>query len=331
MFLIKLVQLKIRLKSLGPNWLHSTTKSQGTSMPTRHFGYACVNETLKEQGVIVGSTLRFNSFSIEKVNDVILKNIIALDKVTQWNISNGIKYYRVHSDLFPFFDHEKDLYKLNDLPQGKSFVSYLAKIGQENKANGIRLSCHPGPFTILASPNDSVNAKTIKSLDMHYLIGQLLEQEDWNINFHIGGTYGNKQETADRFCRNYDKLNDNIKKNITIENDDKESQWTMVDLYELIYKKVGVRLCFDYHHHLLNSGGVSYQEASALAFSTWPDDQIPETHYSESAEGKNPVAHSDYVSKEIPDFKPDVLYDVMLECKAKELALLQYRKGYVLH
>jgi len=295
-------------------------------MPPRYLGYACVNETLSGQGITVGSTLRMNSFSIPKVNDVILKNIIALDKVTEWNIANGIKYYRVHSDLFPFFDHEKNLYQLNDLPQGKSFVSYLAKIGQENKKNGIRLSCHPGPFTILASPKDEVNTKTIKSLEMHFLIGQLLEQDDWNINFHIGGTYGNKQETADRFCLNFDKLDDKLKKNITIENDDKQSQWTMVDLYELIYKRVGVRLCFDYHHHLLNSGGVSYQEAAALAFSTWPVGQVPETHYSESADGKNPVAHSEYISNPIPCFKDDVEYDIMLECKAKELALFDYKK-----
>jgi UV DNA damage endonuclease len=83
-------------------------------------------------------------------------------------------------------------------------------------------------------------------------------------------------------------------------------------------------LVYDYHHHRFCNNHETVDRAVELCFSTWPEDQIPKIHYSESAFGKRPQAHSDYIEGPIPEFNTDRLYDVMLETKAKDLALKKY-------
>ena len=97
-----------------------------------------------------------------------------------------------------------------------------------------------------------------------------------------------------------------------------------------IHERIGIPIVFDYHHHTFNTGGLSEQEALELAMSTWHDGIVPVTHYSSSKpkETGNPKdkaqAHADYILEQINNYGYDI--DVMLECKAKELALLEYRK-----
>ena len=77
------------------------------------------------------------------------------------------------------------------------------------------------------------------------------------------------------------------------------------------------------------TGGLSHQEALELAISTWKDGITPIAHYSsskakETANPKEkPQAHADYILEKIDTFGYDI--DIMLECKAKELALLKYK------
>ena len=93
----------------------------------------------------------------------------------------------------------------------------------------------------------------------------------------------------------------------------------------MIYSKCGIRLVYDFHHHRFCSNE-TVEQAVNLCFSTWPEDQVPKIHYSESAPGKRPQAHSDYIRGPIPAFKYFTKreYDVMLETKAKDLALKKY-------
>jgi UV DNA damage endonuclease len=68
-----------------------------------------------------------------------------------------------------------------------------------------------------------------------------------------------------------------------------------------------------------------------MAFSTWDGFcEIPKVHYSESRDGDRPQAHSDYIKGEIPLLDPVREYDVMLEAKAKDLALLECRERILL-
>jgi UV DNA damage endonuclease len=95
-----------------------------------------------------------------------------------------------------------------------------------------------------------------------------------------------------------------------------------------IHERIGIPIVFDYHHHKFCTGDLSEEEALKLAVSTWPDGITPVVHYSESKalhennEKLKPQAHSDYIN-EIPNtYGLDV--DIMVESKAKELAILDY-------
>ena len=129
------------------------------------------------------------------------------------------------------------------------------------------------------------------------------------------------------FCDNFQLLSESVKTRLTIENDDKASMYSVKDLM-YIHEKIGIPIVFDYHHHKFNTGGLTEKEALKLAISTWPDSITPEVHYSESKalhENDNkvkPQAHSDYI-KQLPELY-GMTVDVMVEAKAKELAILPF-------
>ena len=300
-------------------------------MPIRNIGYACQNLTLnegvkKKDYVTADRTLRLAGYSLERCGELAVRNTADLVKIMQWNADNGIKLFRVGSGIFPFMDHPELGYKLHYLPEAQQalITAHMDEAGQIARQAGIRLSCHPGPYTCLASPNSEIVQKSIMALEMHQLIGDLLgHADDFNINIHVGGVYEGKVETAKRFCSTFKILNPNLQRQLTVENDDKESMWSPTDLYDLIYSGCGVRLTYDYHHHRF-CGNELLDEAVDMMFSTWPEDQVPDTHYSESAPGKRPQAHSDYIEGPLPEFQTSRQYDVMLETKAKDLALKKF-------
>jgi UV DNA damage endonuclease len=156
-----------------------------------------------------------------------------------------------------------------------------------------------------------------------------LSQTPYNkINIHCNGVYGDKLSAMDRFCENYLKLSDSVKKRLTVENDDKATMYNVKDLM-YIHNKINIPIVFDYHHHTFNTGDLSEEEALKLAITTWGD-ITPVVHYSESKalhEENNklkPQAHSDYI-KSLPNTY-GLNVDIMVEAKAKELAILPFIK-----
>jgi UV DNA damage endonuclease len=152
------------------------------------------------------------------------------------------------------------------------------------------------------------------------------------INIHLGGAYGDKESAMERFCKNFEKLPESVQTRLTVENDDKASMYSVKELYNGIYKRIGVPVVFDYHHHRFCDGGLTEQEALELAMSTWPQEIVPVVHYSESRsiehndEKIKPQAHSDYVYDYIDTYGNVV--DVMIEAKHKELAVKTYMEKH---
>ncbi len=150
------------------------------------------------------------------------------------------------------------------------------------------------------------------------------------INIHIGGAYGDKESAMERFCVNFERLPDSVKSRLTVENDDKASMYSVKDLYEGVYKRIGIPIVFDYHHHKFCTGDLSEQQALEMAISTWPEGVTPATHYSESRSKEynddkiKPQAHSDYVYDKIETYGNEI--DVMVEAKHKELAVQKYKE-----
>ena len=300
----------------------------GTNEMMRYFGYACKNMTLNETTkVLTDRTCRMDKFSIDRANELALKNSEDLLKILQWNYENSIQFFRIGSGIFPFIDHPVLQYKISDLPDANTIQLNLQKAGAFAKQKRMRLSCHPGPYTCLASPNPKTVEKSLLGLKMHADLAHLLEYgAEFAINIHIGGVYENKAETAKRFAEQYAKLPIAIRERLTIENDDKESMWSMSDLFELIVPICpAIKLVLDIHHHRF-CNRESLQEAATMAFSTWTGFcEIPKVHYSESRPDARPQAHSDYIYNTIHELSLTLPYDIMIEAKAKELALLQYR------
>lgn len=296
-----------------------------------NLGYACINMTLGKKKITTNRSMIKKTFLQRGINyaaELGLQNVKDLETIIQWNVENNIKLFRISSDMFPWASE----YGIENLPNIDEISEVMKRTGEYAKRNGVRLGCHPGPFNVLCSPNEKVVQNTIIDLENHGKVLDLLGlyNSPFNkINIHCNGVYGDKIASMQRFCDNYDRLSHSVKSRLTVENDDKASMYSVKDLM-YIHERIGIPIVFDYHHHTFNTGGLSEQEALELAISTWRDGIIPVVHYSSSKPKETgnpkdkPQAHADYILEKIDTYGYDV--DVMLECKAKELALLEYVK-----
>ena len=303
-------------------------------------GYACINMQLsypqkyggKEKGVEPITTGRsmikrtFQTKGLDYASELTLKNVKDLNGIISWNVLNGYDFYRMSSGLAPW----KTEYDWEDLKDIDSIRRWFHSAGTMAKTHNVRLTSHPGPYNVLVSPKEEVVENCIKDLTIHGdefdMMG--LSRTPYNkINIHLGGAYGDKEASMKRFVKNFPRLPESVRSRLTLENDDKASMYSVKDLYYGIYKEIGIPIVFDYHHHKFCTGGMSEQEALEMALSTWGDIK-PVTHYSESRrdEQKDETirvqAHSDYVYDKIEMYGND--FDIMVEAKAKELAVDRY-------
>ena len=294
-----------------------------------NLGYACINMSLGKNVTTNRSMVKrtFNEKGLDYVSELALANSKDVLKILVWNKNNNIKFFRLSSALVPWGDG-LDLTTLKDYNE---ISIALCRAGDYAKANGIRITSHPGPFVVLTSPKENVVEAAIKDLELHGKIFDLLglSQTPYNkINIHCNGVYGDKLSAMDRFCENYLRLSDSVKKRLTVENDDKATMYNVKDLM-YIHNKINIPIVFDYHHHTFNTGDLTEEEALKLAIATWGD-ITPVVHYSESKalhEENNklkPQAHSDYI-KSLPNTY-GLNVDIMVEAKAKELAILPFIK-----
>ena len=289
-----------------------------------NLGYACINMSIGKK-VTTNRTMvkrTFQAKGMDYVSELALLNAKDIIKILEWNRLNGIKFFRLSSALIPWGD-QLDLTQLKDY---KEIKSELKKAGDFAKYHNIRITSHPGPFNVLVSPKESVVEKTIADLELHGKVFDMmgLSKTPYNkINIHCNGVYGDKISAMDRFCKNFKRLSNSVRSRLTVENDDKASMYSVCDLM-YIHERIGIPIVFDYHHYKFCSGVLTEDEALELAASTWPCGITPVVHYSESKEGSKPQAHSDYI-KSLPNTY-GINVDIMVEAKAKELAILPFIK-----
>lgn len=305
-----------------------------------NLGYACINMGFsnrpKKDRITTNRTMikrTFQEKGIEYASELALQNLRDLRKILEWNLANDIYFYRLSSDIIPWASE----YNLPDMPNFGAIHAAALSAGNFARKHNMRLTSHPGPFNKLASPKERVFQLTKTDLAVHAdlfdLIG-LPRTPYAKLNIHVGAAYGDKPFALDNFCRNFERLPIAVQSRLTVENDDKASLYSTKELYDGVYKRIGIPIVFDYHHHMLHPGGQTEQEALELALSTWPASITPVVHYAESRsiEHNNPKikpqAHSDYVNGPINDYGHCI--DVMIEAKHKELALLKYRNTTML-
>jgi len=331
-------------------------------MPIRHLGYVAKNLELENSGIKMQTVRRatFDLYGEDIITEKILHNLNVLYQILEWNIKNDIYAFRLGSELFPWLGN----YNVKSFKRFDEIEYECSFIGEYARENNIRLSFHPGPFNVLCSPDNTVVEKTIRELEAHSEIFDLMGYEpsfNTKINIHVGGAYGDKVGALEKWVSNYYKLSESLRQRLVIENDDTTSMYSVQDLYglhELCNNELPIT--FDYYHHSLHQDGISEKEALDIVTSTWPKDIVPVTHYSESRREehlkiitdicrKNGIdietelpewptlyntylgwemikenAHSDNVNGPINTYGHTI--DVMLEAKAKEQALLKLRE-----
>ena len=300
-----------------------------------NLGYACINTALKANSIFTNRTMRrktFDSKGLDYVSDLSLQNVKDLEIIVKWNNEMGIKLFRLSSQIFPWMEE----YEFCDLKDDVEICDRMFEIGNIARQAGQRLTMHPGPFHCLASPNPKVVKRTIIGLDKHSEQFNMMgyEPSHYNkINIHVGGAYGDKESALNRFCKNFELLRDDTKKRLVVENDDSPTEYSVKDLYEGVYKRIGTPITFDYFHHKFNTGGQTEEEALKLASTTWPTGITQCCHYSESRrkekldESIRPQAHSDIIYDKIDTYGLEP--DIVIEAKLKEQAIFNYGKQII--
>ena len=265
-----------------------------------------------------------------------------LDAIFDYLGEAGIRMYRMSSNIAPYATHP-------DLPQFHGQIDEcreeLAHLGAKARRLDIRLSFHPGQYTVLNSPRTEVAEAAAKDLvSQADLLDAMGCGPETRIVLHVGGVYGDRAAAIDRFVERFAALPERTQQRLVVEND--ETSYSVVDTLA-IHERTGVALVWDILHHRLNNpADIPVAEACRLCLATWPADQAPKIHFSsprvEPAEelgedGQpapkrrvNPRQHGDWIDG--ADFiafmgeMEGTRFDIMLEAKQKDLALLRLRE-----
>ena len=295
-------------------------------------GYACIPVTTKAR---TSRRLILKEYSEEKLKVVLEENLNDLKTILIHNIKNNIYMFRISSDIVPLGSHE-----VNTFDWELCFKEKLREIGDFAKVNNIRLSMHPGQYTVINSPNEGIVNRSIKDLEYHCKFLDSLNIDYTNkIVLHIGGVYGDKISAKERFINNFEKLSYSLKKRLVIENDEKN--FSIDDLLEISHE-INIPVIYDNFHNICyNDNDYSIKEIYIRVIATWkPEDGNMKVHYSQQAEGKRKGSHSntiftsDFLNyySEVKEFDPDI----MLEVKDKDvstikcIALLKELRGNIL-
>ncbi len=260
-----------------------------------------------------------------------------------------ITMYRMSSDIAPYVTHP-------DLPQFHHQIEEcseeLQALGKQAKSQDLRLSFHPSQFIVLNSPNPDLVAKSIRDLEAQTQILDAMELgPEAVLVVHVGGTYGDRATGRDRWVETYERLPEAVRRRLVLENDD--TRYSSADVIA-IHERTGVPLIFDYQHHWCNNPeGMEWTEAIRRCIGSWPSGVQPKIHYSsprtEMRTLKRKVAgtrrteevqqppiwtgHADYLNPfEFITFMrsvSDLRFDIMLEAKVKDLALLRIRRDLI--
>ena len=303
-----------------------------------NYGLCCLLQQPTEEYKVNRTFQKKESFLIDKENSLketsrkIIDNIKGTINMVSFCIKNNIKVYRMSSGIFTFME----FYEFEDLPYYDKIQNLLKGLGIIIIKNNMRVSFHPDHFVKLATSNKELLEQSIKTLNQHSKIFDLMgfpADHNSHILVHIGGGYSNKLLTLQTFCDNFLLLDNNTKNRLTIENDDCSACYTVKDLYDNVYKIIKTPIVIDTFHHSLHNINIdksvlSLEQALDLAKETWLNIR-PVAHHSSSAKihednTKAPKSHADYIYDK---FQGDG-FDVELEAKAKELALLKYVKQF---
>lgn len=297
-------------------------------MPTRRVGFAV--KVLGRGGLTSHDTRRWQS------NPSVLVSIQAMHRILEYLEEAGLRMYRMSSDFVPYATHP-------DMPrfhhQIEQNEAELQRLGQVARTKDVRLSLHPSQYVVLNAQEDEIRAKARWDLDVQARLLDAMEMgPEAVVVLHVGGKYGDRRSSLERFVRSWEELSEPARRRLVIENDD--TCYTLEDCL-WVHDRTGTPVVFDHQHHRLNPGTLDLVVAVGRALDTWPEGVTPKVHFSSPrldarTVGKGKAArldppllrqHADYVDPwTFAEFLTTLrhrAFDVMLEAKAKDLAVMK--------
>ena len=300
----------------------------------RRLGYVAIALSID---ATTNRTCRLRNATPARLRELIAANLDGLQRVLDYNVDQGIRLYRISSMVVPFGSHPANAVRWWEEEAGR-----LREIGQSIQRHDLRVSMHPGQFTVLNSPDPSIVESARAELAWHMrLLDGLGVDGSHKVVIHIGGVYGSKVEAIQRFVRVANGLPENWRRRLVIEND--ERLFSAADVVA-ISQQTGLPVVFDWLHHqayLTSHPEVDAEMPRAAAlieqcFATWREvDGPPKVHLSSQESGGRVGAHADWVA--VADMlaflraAPCQPFDCMLEAKRKDQALLRLRDDLRAH
>ena len=286
------------------------------------FGFACIS-TLRPDIRCQRDTILRNA-TPDRLEALARENIQGLRAMLDHCASVGLGLFRIGEAFIPFASHPRTEFDWRAV-----LADELAEVGAHARALNMRLSFHPGPYTILNSARPEVVVQAGRDLDYQGgvldALGQPLEAR---VILHGGATQPSKAEASDRFVATARDLPETIRRRLVIEND--ERLYGVEDALALS-GRTGIPVVLDVFHHSCYPGPKPDNLVDTLrqVFDTWPADITPKIHFSSQAPGKRPGAHADDVNPdELRAFLDTVHgavrdFDIMFEAKDKDRAVVR--------
>lgn len=254
---------------------------------------------------------RLQNLSFERVIQTLEKNLSDLKALLDLSVSLGCGIFRLGSDLVPFASHQS--FRKEWL---RPVEERLCDFAPLLKTYPIRLTMHPGQFVVLSSPKREVVDMSLRELQYHFWLLDLLGVgREGVVVIHVGGVYDGKKDTLKRFRRVIDE-NPWLRERLVVEND--ERHYTICDL---LNADLRIPLVFDHYHHSLNP--CQFEPEDVLT--SW-NGLVPEFHLSSRPDGKHRLGeHGDWVRVEdflhLSDLFGERRIDLIIEAKQKEKAV----------
>ena len=284
-------------------------------------GYACVNTQLPSSA----RTLRLANVTPERLRELIAANLDALEAILRWNEAHEVQVFRLTSNLIPFGSHAA-----NRLAWWEEFGRRFAQLGALMRAAGMRISTHPGQYTVLSSGRPHVVAAAVAELEYHdRLLAAFGLDGSHKIVLHVGSGASDLDGVSDRFAAGFEKLSSGAARRLVIENDERWSLESVLAFAECLELPV----VFDVFHHRLapSLSGLSVRDLVLRTGESWRRaDGRQKVHFSTQAPGKRTGAHADRVDLaafvRFADAVGDLPLDCILEVKDKERSVLRVRE-----
>ncbi|MCS6903417.1 MAG: UV DNA damage repair endonuclease UvsE [Candidatus Bipolaricaulota bacterium] len=281
-------------------------------------GYPCINLSLDCRP---SRTFRLSNLSWGRLRETVAGNLACLERILHWNAERRLLFFRITSDLVPLASHPA-----NRFPWDEFFAPDFARLGKFIRGSGMRISMHPGQYTLLNSPRSEVVTAACADLAYHARVLELMGLDATaKIQIHIGGLYGDKQAALERFVRAVEGLEPRVRARLVVENDER-----LFNLKDCLWvnRRTGLPILLDVFHHEIYSDGRTLPEALVAAAKTWQvKDGLPMIDYSSPLPGGRLGSHAHKLDelhfrrflKEIDKYD----FDVMLEVKDKERSALR--------